>query len=208
MKILKITQKYGFFTDFDLLICQRVFVEWQGSRYAKCFKFLELFNKCWKKGLAHPQHTHNTLGYPSGYIKYLEIPWNIMGYFFEVPRWSSWTPWDTLGYLRIPWNTTGYLRGHLGVPRSPWHTPGYLGIPWNFFDWKVDFNSYGMVPGSQQCLWQFKEKNQDRRHRKKWILNALSKKIEKILRNSILDVWKFLQIFDVWNFCKNMSKKT
>ena len=57
MKISKIKQKYGVFTDFDLLISQRVFVGWKGSRYEKWSKFFELFQNFWKKGLAHPQRT-------------------------------------------------------------------------------------------------------------------------------------------------------
>ena len=42
---------------FDLPISQRVFVEWQGSRYEKCSTFFELFENVWKKGLVHPQCT-------------------------------------------------------------------------------------------------------------------------------------------------------
>ena len=60
MGILKITQKYGVFTDFELPISQRVFDEWKGSRYEKHFKFFELFNKFWNKGLGAPT-THPNL---------------------------------------------------------------------------------------------------------------------------------------------------
>ena len=39
----KLTKKYIFFTDFELPISQRVFVEWKRSRYGKHFKIFELF---------------------------------------------------------------------------------------------------------------------------------------------------------------------